>query len=463
MDRLTINRRMLLTMLAASPFLAAGASADAEVVGGARALLEKAVAADGPGAVVLIARGDRVIFRQARGLANIELGVPLAADQVFEIASITKTFTAALILKLAEQGKLSLEDPLARFLPDFPRAESISVRQLLNHTAGVSDVVKELRPGFGRADLDLTARIADLASRAPDFAPGAEWRYSNGGYLLLGGIVEKVTGKPWHEALRDDLLAPLSLERTQFGQAQRVIAGRVAGYDSKAPGGLANRGFISLSGPASAGGLVSTADDLLAWMRALTQGRAVSAASWREMITVTPQSLPAPFQYGLGVYLWKVRGRAMIGHTGAIPGFASAAAWLPESDLTVIVLANDYAFNGRGNARRLAAIALGEPYVDVAAAARPVPRAMQAALVGDYREDATTVRTLLTKDGELHARRGDRPPLRLVATPDGDLHFTIDELSYFRPVRGAEGEVVRLDYFWDGDGPPRPMPRLKAP
>lgn len=456
----TIDRRALLAMLAAAPMIAA-APADADLAVQLRALLDRTVKADGPGAVVLAARGNQVLFREARGMASIELGVPLAADQVFEIASITKTFTAATVLKLAEQGRLSLDDPLTRFIPDFPNAAGISIHRLLDHTAGVSDVVRETRPGFNRADLDLKTRIAELASRTPDFAPGEDWRYSNGGYLLLGAVIEAVTGVAWYEAVQAQLLTPLGLNHIGYGEATRIIPGRVSGY-STGGGALAAGGFISMTGPASAGGLVSTADDLRRWMRALSRGQVLSPANLALMTTPTPKSLAAPFQYGLGLYLWTVRGRRLIGHTGQIPGFASAVGHLPEADVTLVVLANDDAFNARGFLRRMAGVALGEPYVDVAATARPVPAADQALLAGAYQEDARTVRTLLIRDGDLYARKGERPPLKLVMAPNGDLHFTIDELSFFRPVLDRKGRVVRLDYYWDGDGPPRPMPRIPS-
>ena len=169
-----------------------------------------------------------------------------------------------------------------------------------------------------------------------------------------------------------------------------------------------------------------------------------------------PGASPA-YRYGLGLYLWTVRGAPMIGHTGQIDGFTSMVAYLPDQDVTIVVLANDDEFDAQTLGRRLAAIAVGQPYAVVAPVAPSAET--QAALAGTYRFPDGTIETLSIKDGQLFAQRGTRNVIPLQMTADGRLYFKPDELSYFAPVRDAAGKVTRLDYFPRGDDPPQAVTR----
>jgi hypothetical protein len=172
----------------------------------------------------------------------------------------------------------------------------------------------------------------------------------------------------------------------------------------------------------------------------------------------TPPNLPgATEQYGFGMYLWQVRGVPFIGHSGDIDGFTSTAAYLPTQDVTIVVLANDDNFDAQTMARRLAAIALRQPYTQPVAV-QPSTQELES-LVGQYQLDPATTEILFVKDSQLYAQRGKRSPLRLQMTANHELHYVPDELSYFVPVRDVSGRVTRLDYFFKGDGPPKPLPR----
>jgi CubicO group peptidase (beta-lactamase class C family) len=439
--------------------LAAARAAPTPIAEQARDALIRSAPAEGPGAVVLMTRGQTVVYRGAVGQADLELGVPLASDQVFRIASVTKMFTAATVLKLAQQGKLSLDDKLSAYVANIPNGDQITIRQLLNHTAGVSDIVHTITPGFSRRDVDTAALLEDIKSRPAAFAPGERWSYSNAGFILLGAVIEKASGKRWYEAVQDEVVAPLGLKRTTFGAAAPLIPGRVAGYTTdNRTRVVRNANPISATIPAAAGGLVSTADDLTAWMRALVGGQLLDRASLEAMRTPAPDvpgASPAA-RYGLGLYLWTVRGAPMIGHTGQIDGFTSMVAYLPDQDVTIVVLANDDAFDAQTLGRRLAAIAVGRPYAVVAPVA-PSAETL-AALAGTYRFPDGVIETLSVKDGQLFAQRGSRNVIPLQMTADGRLYFTPDELTYFAPVRDG-GKVTRLDYFPRGEGPAQALPR----
>ena len=433
---------------------------NAEIARASQLLLERTVpGADGPGAVLLVARGSDVIYRAARGRANVELAVPLTPDHVFRIASITKIFTSALVLKLAERGRLSLDDRLERYLPGFPGGDAITIRQLLDHTAGISDVVRDPQPGFSRRDISSEVRVAEIRKRPLDFPPGTKWAYSNSGYILLGAIAERVTREPWHVVLQREVLQPLGLQRTRFGDDSVLIAGRVTGY-TRDRQTIENAPFISMTIPDSAGALLSTADELHTWVTALMRGRVLGRGSLSQMLSPTaPANAASPgYQYGFGVYLWKVRGSTMIGHTGQINGFAAAVGYLPERDLAIVVLANDDTFDARVVGRRLAAIALGEPYPEVEAVT--ASSQLLAQMEGSYRLDAQTVATLVVKDGTLWWQRGNRRPLPMQVTSKEAFHFVPDELTYIIPVR-RDGRVVALDYFPDGEAPPSRLPRIE--
>lgn len=437
---------------------------DATIVRLSKTVLNQTVTASGPGVAVMIARGNKIIFRGAQGQANIELGVPLSPDQVFRIASVTKIFTAALVIKLSEDGELSLDDSLARFLPEFPGATGITIRELLTHTAGVSDQVpvSAVQPGFSRRDVDTVTSVGEIAKRPPLFAPGSDQDYSNAGYIILGAVIEKVTGKPWYSVLEERLLKPLGLKNTTYGLAERVLPGRVAGYTTGTPDHQTiNAPFISMTIPASAGALVSTLDDLRRWMRLLVDGRVINNKDFQQMISpaVLPGGEFSAHPYGYGMYIWHVRGATMIGHTGQINGFASILAYLPSRDITIIAFGNDDNFDAQNFGRRLAAITLENPYPSVKSVT--ISNADLIALSGQYR-DGKEVRMLLVKDGKLYSQRAGRNPSPLQMTTGGELHFVPDELTFMKPVRNASGQVIRLDYFDHGDGPPRVLPRINT-
>jgi D-alanyl-D-alanine carboxypeptidase len=276
---------------------------------------------------------------------------------------------------------------------------------------------------------------------------------------VLGALVERITGTPWHVALEQEFFGRLGLRHTGYADAGTLRSGRVAGYTT-AGGQVRNVEFISPTIPDGAGGLVSTAADLFRWCRALADGRVIGRESLRQMKAPAPETNGST-RYGLGVYVWTVRGEAMIGHTGQIPGFAAMVGHLPAHDVTIVTLGNDDTFDARVVGRRLAAIAIGTPFPDVAAV--PMRAEELQALTGQYRIDEATVRTLSMKDGRLYAQRGNGAVLRLQVTADGRLHFDPDELSYFVPVRDPSGRVVRLDYYQDGEGPAQLLPRVTLP
>jgi D-alanyl-D-alanine carboxypeptidase len=448
---------VMLCALAMVPAVPAWAQpSPATIARDADAALAASIDPRGSGAVVLIARGDTVLYRKARGMAEVELGVPLSPEQVFRIASITKSFTAALLVQMAARGDVSLDAPAVRYLGDAPLDPRITLRQLLSHTAGVSETDAAPQPPLGNAEVPIAEQVRRIVARPLDFEPGTKQRYSNAGYILLAAVIEKVTGQSWDEAMRTRLFAPLGLADTGYDRTDAIMPGRVQGYSSD-KGVLRNATPFNLSIPKTAGSLRSTAADLLRWMRALSQGKVLGTAGFAEMNNPALAGVGVQERYGLGLYRWQIRGQDAIGHTGQINGFTSALFYLPAADVTVVVLANNDNFDAQTLARRMAAIAIGKPYPLLRASA--VPAQSLAPLAGTYGSDPATSRTIVVQDGRLVISRPNRNGLPAVVGSDGAIRFVPDELSYFMPVRDATGAVTRLDYFARGEGPALPLAR----
>lgn len=416
-------------------------------------LLTRNYPADGPGAAVLVARGDTVLFRAARGEADIDNHTPLRPDSVFRIGSMSKQFAAAGLLTLVEASRVSLDDPLSKYVPDYPGGDQITVLQLLNHTSGVRSYTG--MPGYMdgpiRRDMTTAQMIDIFRNEAPDFAPGSRWAYSNSGYVLVGAVIEAATGLPWHVYLEQVLFEPLGMDHTGYGHDPRFAGQQVRGYSYEGDAIVPMRS-LSMTQPHAAGALVSNVDDLLTWNRALHEGRVLTSATYTQMITPVGEAADAGVRYGFGLFNDIVRDRQELGHGGRIFGFIASLSYLPGPDITVVILENDDAPNGVDAdilARRLAAVALGDPYPDMVAV--PIDAAALRAAEGVYRFDADTTRTLRVVDGNLTSQRGGRPRIVLTLIAADDFLYA-DGFNRLKLVRDASGEISGIRFFANGDG-----------
>lgn len=446
------------TLLPAS-LIAATPATQADVSRYAEKLLADNYGADGPGAAVLIARGDEILFRDTRGLADIKTGRALKPDDVFRIGSVSKQFTAVGLLTLVESGKVSLDDPLSKYVPGFPNGEHITVLELLNHTSGVKNYTAI--PGFIKGpvekDLTTTQLIAAFKDEKTDFAPGEGWAYDNSGYVLLGAVIEAASGKPWHEYLRITLFEPLGLTHTGYGADPKAVAKQVAGY-SQRDGKFVVSKQISMTIPHAAGALLSNVDDLMKWNRALHEGRVLKNASYTQMIT--PIGKAVDRGYGFGIEQGTVRGQKTLGHSGGIFGFASMLDYVQGPDISVVVLQNS---DGNDNhdepeilARKLLAATIGEPYpVPVAIAVDPK---VLKQIEGVYPVDEKSTRVLRVVDGGLTAQRTGGERSKLIPIGKDDFLYE-DGLNRFTVERDASGAVTGMRFFAEGEGPGVIVPR----
>ncbi|TFI59350.1 serine hydrolase [Sphingomonas parva] len=443
-------------LVAAAPGSAAAQAAPRsdDLKRGADALLQ-AIPANGPGAAAIVMRGGRIVYAAGRGLADLDTGRKVTADTVFSLGSITNQFTAAVVLQLVQEGRLSLDDPVSRFFPDYPQpTAAATVRQLLNHTSGIQDFSKI--PGWLAANRTRPFTTAELLAvfrdRPAAAAPGEKWEYNNGGYVLLGAIVEKVTGKAWHEAVTERIASPLGLHTLAYGVTGEAGPAIARGYTEEH--GRQQPVLPShMSVPHAAGGLAASARDLAAWAQALHHGRIVGPGLYREMIRPARLRDGSEQPYGFGLRLRQLRGRPALVHGGAIAGFDTDSVYLPSEDLFVAVLANsdDPATDPSILTRRLAALALGEPFPTLVRA--DVPLTTIAPLFGTYEPrpggaDDGPPRRFFARDGRLFMARGEGE-MEAFAAGDDRFFFGADELTWVRFVRKADGahvvEVHRAD------------------
>lgn len=379
----TFSRRCLLSTAAAAasaaivaPILSRPAISLAQAAGGAQATLLNTQAATPspsappatfdavlqagldrgiPGVALRVERGGVGVFDGAAGLTSLEQQTPVAPGDRFGVGSITKTFTATLVLQLVDAGVLTLDDSVSQWLGNpvvarIPHVDEVTLHQLLNHTSGIYDVFDDDSPLWQDAYLGEGAdwtrvwtsmevlAYADGAKHAPYFAPGKGAHYSNTGYILLGLIIEEATGQGYAERLHARILDPLGLEDTFYAATEPVPGEKVDAYQ-QIEGKLVNVSAIDLSSPGAAGAMVSTTRDLARFAEALIGGELLRPATLAEMVTFIPSGRPN-LEVGLGVFRWQMPSGALVGNSGDGIGSAGRMYRLADTDLTLVLLAN---------------------------------------------------------------------------------------------------------------------------
>jgi len=292
-----------------------------------------------PGMSVVILRGDSIVMARGFGYANVELRVPASDSTIYQSGSVGKQFTSAAIMLLAERGKLSLDDPITKWLPEGKTAwKGITIRHLLSHTSGIANYTEgavDLHKEYSENDLVKLALASPL-----DFQPGTHWNYSNTGFVLLGAIVRRVTGQFYGDFLHDNVFVPLGMKTARIISEADIVPNRASGYRLDGDT-LRNQGWVSPSLNTTAdGALYLTVRDLAAWAVWLNHGRVPSATSLAASWTPIALSTGGTYPYGFGWMLAPQRGVKKIAHTGSWQGFKTAIARYPTLNLTVIAMAN---------------------------------------------------------------------------------------------------------------------------
>ena len=293
-----------------------------------------------PGAAVAVAREGKLVKARGYGVANVELDVEVTPDSVFELASVTKQFTATAIMVLVEEGKLQLDDPITSHLPPAPETwKPITVRHLLTHTAGFPGLdsgFHALRAGGPRLNYSTAEMFGAAMKDALSFAPGERWQYSDVGYFLLGMIIERESGRRYRDFLEERFFRPLAMKATSLVDHTRIVKHRAAGYTLRNKE-LVNIRRVSQAELPSYGGVLSTVKDLVTWDAALAAGKVVKPATLAQMWTPVRLNSGASYPYGFGWVVDARRGHRWIHHTG-ITG--TELSYFPDDELTVVVLTN---------------------------------------------------------------------------------------------------------------------------
>jgi CubicO group peptidase (beta-lactamase class C family) len=338
-----------------------------------------------PSAAFAVIRGSDTLAYGAHGLADVEAWRAPTAATIYEIGSNTKQFTSAAIMRLVEQGKVKLDDDLSKYVPQFPlQGRKVSIHQLLNHTSGIHSYTSS--PSWQKTWGDVLspdAIVKFVAADTFDFAPGSAYRYNNTGYVLLGMVVEKASGQKYASYLDAQFFKPLGLRSTSYCPSRTTNPAFALGY-SKAPFGAKRAQFMDLSHPFSAGALCSTVGDFAKWQRALDGGKVVSPASYALMSTADTLDSGRKINYGFGLVPGEFTGHKTISHTGGIPGFASAATYVPDDSLSIVVFTNFDAESPQMLVQNLLRVAYGEAPV----ARKPPPARTEVASLSPADRDA---------------------------------------------------------------------------
>ncbi|NIM48603.1 MAG: serine hydrolase [Gemmatimonadales bacterium] len=408
-------------------------------------ILSSAFPQNGPGAAAIVARDGEVVFRGGYGLADLELGVPIEPGMIFRVASITKEFTAVLVMQLVEEGVLSLDDELTNFLPDYPvLGHRVTVRHLLSHTSGIKTFQRI--PGFQdhvREDHTLEETIAIFANEPFEFPPGERYSYSSSGYILLGAILEQATGTTYEQLLRERIFDVVGLASAYLSSHDRIIPGRVSGYTAR-EGIVYNSPIVSMTIAFSSGGLMMSVDDLANWDEALYGTQLLGEPSKEEMWSPHVLNSGQTTEYGLGWMVTSFLGHRVLMHDGSLDGFLSAAMRLPDDHIFVAVLTNSDSPQTGPNAvaREILAVLLGIPEKQAIA----MSQAELDRYAGTYVRRNNRVWSVIAEDGRLFIAPNETTRLEIEPETDTSFFF-LDRSNRFNTVTfdlDEEGAVTGL-------------------
>ena len=426
-----------------SLFIAFQTSNAQELTSKIDAIVSKDYPSDGPGISILVAKDGKPIYRKAFGMADLELQVPLTPENVFELGSITKQFTAVAILMLQEQGKLKVTDDITKYIPDYPtQGKSITIYQLLNHTSGIKSYTD--MPSFmtqARLDKTPTELIEVFKNEPMDFEPGEKFKYNNSGYILLGFIIEKVSGMSYEDFIEQNIFSPLKMNDSYYGSNSEIIPNRASGYKMENEG-YANSDYLSMSLPYAAGSLMSTVDDLLKWQNAINGNKLITKESLETAIHGSNLKNGEHIPYGFGWSELEVKEAKGYSHGGGIFGYTTHEIYFPEEDVYVVGLTNCNCKSVGTTAAKVAALALGKSFPDMADVI-DVDKAELEKWVGNYRFEDGAIRIISLKDGQLVSKRQGSSEFKIYPLGNNRFMFEDNTVEYLFSMENGK-KVVEM-------------------
>ncbi len=402
-------------------------------------------------ASILVAKKGEVLISKGYGIANSNYNLPNKADTKFKLASVSKQFTAACIMLLEEQGKLSVNDPLSKYAPDFLNAKKITIHQLLNHTSGIQNATElpEFDTLYRYLPTTDAKQITQFKNLKSDFEPGTKWNYSNSGYIILSYIIEKVSGTSYENFVEKNIFEKLGMKNSGYYNNNEVYANVATGYTS-VNDKLENVKYIDMSVPSGAGSLYSTVEDLYVWYKALMTNKLLKKESFTKMTTPWKEGE----DYGYGLMVGKTNEHKWIMHSGGIEGFATVIVMFPEDDLFIAVLSNvdNYTlFNPR---KTLRAIAFGDKYeMPMQRVAIKVDPKTLDQYVGNYELMPGFVLSVTTRNGAIYSQATGQSELEIF--PEAvDKFFLKQVAAQLVFNKDEKGKVTSVTLFQGGQQMP---------
>lgn len=293
-----------------------------------------------PGGAFLVSKNGKTIYRKAFGKANLELDANMTPDHVFQIGSMTKQFTAVAILMLEQQGKLNVGDAISKYIKDYPSGDKITIHHLLTHTSGIKDFTKmKALSTIAQKEMKPEMMVDFFKNEPVDFAPGEKFDYNNSGYVVLGYIIELVSGQNYEDFIKKNIFEKAGMSHSYYATDRQLIPKRAYGYHQK-DHGFVNKTVISFSVPFSSGSLMSTVDDMLKWQQALNRNLLLNTAETQKAFQKYKLNNGEEFSYGYGWHLKDINGTPDREHGGSIFGFKSMGVYIPSEDIYVIGFSN---------------------------------------------------------------------------------------------------------------------------
>jgi CubicO group peptidase (beta-lactamase class C family) len=423
------------------------------------ALMEQWTRGGTPGAAVLVIHEGRILLKKGYGLANVETKEPIRPDTVFDLASVSKQFTAMAILMLSERSKLSLEDPLTKFFPDFPPyAQKITVRHLLNHTSGLADYMESLtaegkinkdwKPGGFEPTSAETMRLL-AGVKVGRFTAGEKFEYSNSGYVVLGQIVGKASGRSLPQFLKENVFQPLGMKSTLVADESRPkIKNRAISYGLDA-GKYENADYTPLNLIYGDGNVNTTIEDMYLWDQALYSHKLVKAATLMQAFTSGKLNSGKETGYGFGWVTWKYGGLDILSHAGGWAGFRTDIMRIPSERFTVVVLSNFARFSPTAQTKKIARIFLSDK-LSLPSVVKVDPTVMKK-YVGEYELRPQFILTITLEDNVLRLQATGQSKLNLV--PKSETSFVVEEVEAIGITfnKDQKGEITGVTLHQNGD------------
>ena len=405
-------------------------------------MLNKTFPAKGSGATAIIAQKGQILYHKAFGMADLENNIPMRIEMVFRIGSISKQFTAVAILKLMEEGKLSLQDEITKYIPDYPtQGNKVTIEHLLTHTSGILSYTNMAKFGseLMARDMKPTELIDVFKNEKFEFAPGEKWNYNNSGYFLLGYIIEKITGMTYADFIEKTIFKPLGMKSSLYGSNSKLIPNRAQGYEP-GPTGIQNATYLSMTLPYAAGSLMSTVNDCYIWNKAINEGKIIKKETLEKAFTPYILNSGKKVNYGYGWSIGEVNGQKVVQHSGGINGFLTNGIYVPSQDLYIAVFSNSNAIAPIEVSQRMTyeVLGLNKPKTVI-----KMDSLKAKEYLGVYETEEGDLRQISWVKGKLQSQRLGSTVFEIFAY-DKDKFFFQNSPTELNFVRDAKGAIIGL-------------------